>query len=199
MYPIKNIARKILNYFFRGNNLLKAQIKAQCRNNVIKIGGSSNLKNVKIIMMGGGNFVQIGERCTLSGVVIYMNSDNNRLVIGDNVRVNATISSPSCFNACDGCTIEIEANCLFSNNIEIHTTDYHKLYAKQYCCNKPQNVHIGEHTWIGLRSLILKGVRLAPNTVVGANSVVTHSCEESNVVIAGVPAEIVKNTIDWDY
>lgn len=196
---IKRVLRRILNSFFRGNNLLFAIAKAQLRDNALSIGNSTDLRNVKILMNGKGNSVIIGEHCSLSGLIIYMNGDNNQLIIGDCVKVNAAGLAPTCFNACDGCTIKIDSNCLFSNSIEIHTTDYHKLYSDNDCYNIPQDVHIGSHTWVGLRTLIMKGVNLAPNTVVGANSVVTKSYDESNVVLAGIPAKIVKKNVEWDF
>ena len=196
---INKVARRILNLFFRGNNLFLAAIKAHLKHNKLIVGNTSNLVNVKFVLDGGGNIVQIGEHCSLSGVVIYMNSDNNRLIIGDNVRVNATKQSPTCFNACDGSSIVIEDNCLFSNSIEVHTTDYHKIYSNNHCYNTPEDIHIGKHTWVGLRTLILKGVKLSPNTIVGANSVVSSSCNESGVIIAGGPAKIVKRDVSWDY
>ena len=200
---LKNVVKRILNYFFRGNNLLWVQIKSKifC-DNIIRVGASTNLSNVKISMAGGGNLVQIGEHCSLSGVAIFMNGSNNRLIIGNNVRVNnATKTSLTCFNACDGCTIEIDDNCLFSNRIEIHTTDYHKIFINNNSKrnNIPANVHIGKHSWVGLRSIILKGVHLPSNTIVGANSVVVSSYNESNVIIAGSPAKIVKRNVEWDY
>lgn len=199
---LKNIARKFLNYFFRGNNLLWVQIKSTifC-DNTIRVGASTNLSNVKIIMAGGSNLIQIGEHCSLSGVAFFMNGSNNRLIIGNNVRVNATKSSLTCFNACDGCTIEIDDNCLFSNRIEIHTTDYHKIFINNNSKrnNIPANVHIGKHSWVGLGVLILKGVHLPSNTIVGANSVVVSSYNESNVIIAGSPAKIIKRNVEWDY
>ncbi len=196
---VKKLVRRILNLFFRGNNLLLAEIKAHIKGNTLQIGSSTNLKNVKIVLSGEGNYIQIGEQCSLSGVVIYMNCNNNKLIIGNNVRVNATEQSPTCFNACDGSAIVIEDDCLFSNSIEIHTTDYHKIYVNNQRYNSSESVHIGKHTWVGLRTLILKGVCLSDNTIVGANSVVANSNDESSVIIAGSPAKVIKRNISWDY
>lgn len=47
--------------------------------------------------------------------------------------------------------------------------------------------------WIGANSLILGGVNITGNNVViAAGSVVTKSFSESNVVLAGCPAKIIK-------
>lgn len=58
---------------------------------------------------------------------------------------------------------------------------------------EPRSVILGEKCWIGMNSVILPGVTLGPNTVVGAGSVVTKSFLEGNCIIAGNPARIIKN------
>lgn len=44
-----------------------------------------------------------------------------------------------------------------------------------------------------MNSVILPGVILGDRTIVGAGSVVNKSFPEGNVIIAGVPAKIVKH------
>lgn len=53
-------------------------------------------------------------------------------------------------------------------------------------------VLIGKHVWIGDGAKILSGVKLGDGVIVGANAVVTHSFPD-RVVIAGVPARVIKN------
>lgn len=55
-----------------------------------------------------------------------------------------------------------------------------------------KDVIIGNKCWIGMNSMILPGVKLGDNTIVGAGSVVTKSFPEGNVVIAGNPAKVIK-------
>jgi acetyltransferase-like isoleucine patch superfamily enzyme len=52
-------------------------------------------------------------------------------------------------------------------------------------------VVIGHKCWIGFNSIILKGVTLSVECVVGAGSVVTRSFEKGSI-IAGNPASIIK-------
>ena len=56
-----------------------------------------------------------------------------------------------------------------------------------------QTVKIGSKCWIGMNSVILPGVVLGNNTIVGAGSVVTKSFPEGNCVIAGNPARKLRD------
>jgi maltose O-acetyltransferase len=63
-------------------------------------------------------------------------------------------------------------------------------------------VVIGDYVWIGARAIILPGVTIGDNVVVGAGSVVTKDVKP-NMVIAGNPARKIKDVgaglrVDWD-
>ncbi|OEK14862.1 capsular biosynthesis protein [Staphylococcus saprophyticus] len=57
------------------------------------------------------------------------------------------------------------------------------------------DVRIGKNCWIGMNSVVLPGVILGDNTIVGAGSIVTKSFSKGNIVIAGNPAKIVKQLV----
>ena len=56
-----------------------------------------------------------------------------------------------------------------------------------------KEVVIGENCWLGMNSVILPGVSLGDNTIVGAGSVVTKSFMDGNCVIGGNPARIIRD------
>lgn len=55
-----------------------------------------------------------------------------------------------------------------------------------------KDVILGKQCWIGMNTVILPGVILGDNTIVGAGSVVTKSFPEGNCIIAGNPAKIIR-------
>ena len=57
-------------------------------------------------------------------------------------------------------------------------------------------ITIGNHVYIGMRSIILPGVTIGTRCVVGPGSVVARSIPD-NSVAAGVPARIIKTTDDY--
>lgn len=187
------------NLFLRNNNLIVAFFLAKLRRNKIFLGKNVYLKNCRFEIHGCGNTVTIEDNCILSGLRIFTNSGNNKLKIGKGTIVNASKEQRTLFNPCDGGEIIIGENCLFSNNIEIHTTDYHIIMENGRHTNLPQNIHIGAHCWIGLQCLIFKGSSIADNVIIGARSIVNKDITESNVVVAGSPAKIVKRDIEWVY
>lgn len=52
-------------------------------------------------------------------------------------------------------------------------------------------IYIGKNVWIGSRSVILPGVTIGDNTVIGAGSIVTRNIPE-NVVAVGNPCRILR-------
>jgi acetyltransferase-like isoleucine patch superfamily enzyme len=52
-------------------------------------------------------------------------------------------------------------------------------------------VVIGDNVWLGVNSVVLKGVTIGKNSVIGANSVVTRDIPP-NVIAAGNPCKVIK-------
>jgi acetyltransferase-like isoleucine patch superfamily enzyme len=55
-----------------------------------------------------------------------------------------------------------------------------------------KDIEIGDNVWIGTNAIILPGIKIGNNSVIGAGSVVTKNVF-SNTVVAGVPAKIIRN------
>lgn len=92
-------------------------------------------------------------------------------------------------------------NCLLSWEILMMDTDFHHiLNEKGEKINPPKPIKIGNHVWIGCRNTILKGVSIADNTIIAANSTLTHSIINPNCVIGGNGnnIQILKTNINWE-
>lgn len=165
--------------------------------NEVAIGRQCKLNNVVITITGDDNSVRIGSACLISNSKILLNvpADKRKVMIKKKTSIGgAVINLTSHENLLD-----IGEECMFSNEIIIRTEDGHPIYdlESKKLYNKGGKVIIGNHCWIGERAYILKDVVLLDDTVVGACSVVTKSFEKSNIVVAGIPAKIVKEGIGW--
>jgi acetyltransferase-like isoleucine patch superfamily enzyme len=61
--------------------------------------------------------------------------------------------------------------------------------------NEAGSSHIGEHVWIGLGVIVNKGASIADDNVVAASSFVNCSFQDSQTVIAGTPAKVVREGV----
>ena len=129
--------------------------------------------------MGHKAIVSYGAKVTLHR--------NAKISIGDNTYINFNFICES------GYSITIGKNCAISWNVTIIDSDFHKLNNTK----ENNNVFIGDHTFIGCNSTILKGVHIGKNVIIGANSLVTKSIPD-NCMACGNPAKIIKRDIAWD-
>ena len=60
------------------------------------------------------------------------------------------------------------------------------------------HITIGNHVWVGLECLILKGSIIANNSVIAARATVNKQFEQPGCIIAGAPAKQIKENINWD-
>lgn len=93
----------------------------------------------------------------------------------------------------DCCEIIIGDNVLIGPNVSIYGA-YHPLdfETRNKYLEYGKKITIGNNVWIGGNVVILPGVEIGDNTVIGAGAVVTKSCE-ANSVYVGNPARKVKN------
>lgn len=69
------------------------------------------------------------------------------------------------------------------------------LFRNEYSgLNVYGKIKVGNNVFIGINTIIMPGVKIGNNVIVGAGSVVNRDVPD-NVVVAGVPAKIIK-TID---
>ena len=65
--------------------------------------------------------------------------------------------------------------------------------------SEKEGVIIGNHCWIGSRVEMCKNAILPNNTIVGACSLVSKKFINEYTIIAGNPAKIIKENVDWRY
>ncbi|CAM3554478.1 acyltransferase [Marinicrinis lubricantis] len=108
-----------------------------------------------------------------------------QMYIGSNVFINA------------GCGIAASKEIRIGNHVRIGPrtsildNDYHLLDADVSSEQLKRPVIIEDNVWIGTRCTILPGVTIGKNSVVAAGSVVNKDVPP-NVVVAGVPAKVIK-------
>lgn len=134
--------------------------------------------------------IKSGELNT--GSNCYMRSGSSLVISNGKVSIGNNVSFGSnCSLYCLD-SISIGNDTIFSNNVVIRDSDVHQIVGK--INHKP--IKIGNHVWVGTNAIILKGVTIGDGAVVAAGAVVTKDVAPRSVV-AGNPAKVIKENIEW--
>ena len=136
-------------------------------------------------------FAEIGEGCYIEPP-FHANFGGGHVHFGKNVYANFGLTMV------DDTHIYVGDYTMFGPNVIVATAGHPILPAlreKSYQYNMP--VHIGRNCWIGGGAIILPGITIGDNVVVGAGSVVTKDLP-SNVVAVGNPCRILREVNEHD-
>jgi len=169
-------------------------------------------------MLGGelyqaSEFELVAERARSQRLCKIYNSDPDRLVLaellgkcpreitiepdfkcdyGSNIYLGEHFYANFDLTILDVCEVRIGSHCLIGPKVGIYATGHpldRKLRRSGAEFGAP--ITIGNDCWIGGHAVIGPGVSLGNNVVVAAGAVVTKSFG-NNIVLAGVPAKVIK-------
>ena len=166
--------------FFSGENNT-VSIKGLCHHCCIEIYGSGHIVNicartklhfVRIIVRGKNCNIDIGDGTTIGSAYMVCMGNSNSIVIG--------------------------RDCMFAENVEIWSSDTHPIFTKdsETIINPSKPVSIGNHVWLGKYVIVLKGVTIDDDAVVGMRSLVTRNIE-GNSLNVGIPTMQIRRNINW--
>ena len=177
------------------------------KKNRIKIAGGGNLirfvggnltraQRCNFFIYGSNNKIIIHSHVVLKNVTFYIENDNNIIEIYDDSYINHDVE----LAASEGTRITIGKGCLFSSHIIVRTLDSHAVLDAQtrLRINRPKDVTIGEHVWVGNGATILKGSNIGKDSIVSIKAVVVGKTYPSQSVIAGNPGVIKKSGVSWN-
>lgn len=168
------------------------RVKIKCANK-LTIGSGVTFKDGVIIDALSINGVTIGNNVSIGENSIIMCSGSiSEIGKGIAIGNNTGIGNSCFFGAAGG--IEIGSDVAMGQNVRFHAenhefSDPEKLIKEQGVNHK--GIIIGSNCWIGAGAVFLDGAEIGDGCVVGANAVVNKKFPE-NVVIAGMPAKIIK-------
>ena len=136
-------------------------------------------------------FAEIGKGCYIEPP-FHANFGGKHIHFGKNVYCNFGVTMV------DDTYIYVGDYTLFAPNVVVATAAHPILpeirkYGSQY--NAP--VHIGKNCWIGASAVILPGVTIGDNSVIGAGSIVTKDIPP-NCVAVGNPCRVLREIDERD-
>ena len=110
---------------------------------------------------------------------------------GRNIHIEKNVFINSGCKFQDQGGVYIGENSLIGHNVILATLN-HEMDPYHRADLHPKPIHIGKRVWIGSGSMILPGITIGDNSIVGAGSIVTKDVPP-NVIVAGNPAKFIKN------
>lgn len=156
-----------------------------------------------IVSIAEGSRIEIGENCVICSdsknttlgvnhpLVLRTLRPGARIVIGKDTGISGG-------SICAALSVKIGEHCLVGANVTITDTDFHPIDPEGRRYNEnPEGigaapVEIEDNVFIGTGAIILKGVRIGKNSVIGAGSVVTRDVPPDSIA-AGNPAKVLRN------
>lgn len=155
------VASHLPGHHFPGGRIFNAMRSSLMRGIVDRMG--INVKVGPNIYIGNGDGVEVGSNCHLNKGCFLRN-----VKIGSNVMIAPEVYFLSKLHRTDSTNIPM---------IEQGNVDF------------PQTV-VEDDVWIGLRAIIMPGVRIGTGAIVGAGAVVTKDIPPYSIT-TGVPAKVI--------
>lgn len=177
-----------------GGVLHKTYISIIGDNNKIIIDPKARLKRCRIVIHGNGNLVHIKKMTFMEEVGMCIDFNGNQIIIGER-----TILNKGCHISCmEGKKVIIGDDCLFSAGIICRTGDSHSIVDNHGVrLNYSKDIEIHNHVWAGMNAAFLKGANVSEDSIVAMGAIVTKRFKVPGVILAGSPAKIVKEQINW--
>jgi acetyltransferase-like isoleucine patch superfamily enzyme len=141
------------------------------------------------ITIGSNCSFRSDRRSNLAGInrscIVATHGRGARIVLGDHCGLSGTVIGAAT-------SVSIGSHVMIGANSFITDFDWHSLYPETRNTHfEKAPVIIGNHVWIAANCVILKGVTIGDNAVIGVNSVVLSDIP-ANVLAAGNPCKIIK-------
>jgi acetyltransferase-like isoleucine patch superfamily enzyme len=143
------------------------------------------------IYFGFNSKIKLGKSISIGPGVNMIVKDIAQLTIGDGTYFSSDMHLEAIKS------ISIGSDCAISWGVTIIDDNHHTVISENLSANHGEGITIGNHVWIGCNVTILKGTEIADNCIIAAGSIVKGNFPK-NVMIAGNPAKIVKQNINWE-
>lgn len=136
-------------------------------------------------------FAEVGEGCYIEPP-FHANFGGAHVHFGKNVYANFNLT------VVDDTHIYVGDGTMFGPNVTLATAGHPidpKLRAATYQYNMA--IHIGKNCWLGAGVIVLPGITIGDNVVIGAGSVVTKDLPD-NVIAVGNPCHVLRPVSEHD-
>lgn len=158
----------------------------------IKYGKGCEFRGTTFFFRGLGSTITLGNFCRFnSNSRFNFRGINHKCILQATQGGKITIGDyfgGSGVSIVSNVEVKIGNNVMCGANVMIGDRNDHEDRYPEW---QPKPVIIGNNVWIGMNSVIMRGVTIGNNVVIGANSVVVKDIP-SNVIAVGSPCKVIR-------
>jgi acetyltransferase-like isoleucine patch superfamily enzyme len=158
---------------FAPSNVARGSLNANSHGHLLLFGGSvGHTQTIDVQMRGPECLMAFGHQASSFGIRCAIEGPRTCVVLGQ--------------------------DCMASEGIRISATDSHGIISLEtgQVINAPADVIVEQYVWLGVDSMILKGVRIGRGAIVGARALVASDVPACSLAV-GVPARIARTKVTW--
>lgn len=191
--PVKIAYNTKVDYIRKGC----IEIEGDIHRSMIKIGVTGldgvTTERVSHIRFGKGESARVifkGYAVIAQGALLA--ADNGTLIFGKGFTANNNL-----YISCND-RIEFGDNVMLGWEVKVRDSDNHTIIHGGEAKRNHAAVKIGNKVWIASYCDILKGTEIGDDSVLGYRSLLTKAFPESHCLLAGAPAKLIANDIEWE-
>jgi len=188
------------------------------RGNVIEYDGVPIEAAVTVIFAGSNNRLTVATSARVGELSVRFDCDAGVMTIGKGrgramVRASArvgqdaaihlgdgvTMTTRCTLSAVEGATLRVGDDVMIAGDCQLRCDDGHPIFdvASERRLNPARDIVIGDHVWLGNRSMVLGGAVIEDGSVIGMASLVKGRIP-NNCIAVGAPARVVRRDIAWE-
>ena len=191
--PVKIAYNTKVDYIRKGC----IEIEGDIHRSMIKIGvtgldGVTTERNSRIRFGKGENAKVVFKGWAVIARGALLAADNGTLIFGRGFTANNNL-----YISCND-RIEFGDNVMIGWEVKVRDSDNHTIMQNGEAKKNHEPVKVGNKVWIASYCDILKGAEIGEHSVLGYRSLLTKVFTEPHCLLAGAPAKLIANDIEWE-
>lgn len=161
----------------------------------VQLGGGKsvamNAGKTRLYVNNGGRIIFKGQAAISEGTVLRCD-ENTSIEIGAGFYCNC-----NCYLRSSK-LISFGERCILGWNVTINTSDGHQVTYNGRKMDGNGTITIGNKVWLAPDCSLTKNVVIPDNCIVTQKAVVTKAFSKPYCMIGGIPAEVIRENINWE-
>jgi acetyltransferase-like isoleucine patch superfamily enzyme len=149
-----------------------------------------------LMLWGNGGVIYLSDQSDLANAHLALGGGG--IFVGNGVRATARLT----INCRNQGIVALDEDILIGSDVKFMTDDCHTIISTND--GRRLNpfggvIQIGKHVWIADEVRIMGDSSIQRDCIIGAGAFVRRTFDQAGIVLAGVPAKVIRENVTWDH